>query len=82
MERKSTGGAKEFSYSREELARIRATDTNSTKEFKESYRKWQEMRSQEKVEEEIFRKRQRNMLFIVIMLIAFALLLFVLRFLE
>jgi hypothetical protein len=80
-ERRSTGGAKEFSYSKEDLARIRATDTKSTKQFKESYQKWQEMKQQEKVEEAIFRKRQRNMLLIVIMLITFAIILFALRFL-
>lgn len=82
MERKSTGGAKEFSYTAKELDRIRATDTSRTKEFKESYHKWQEMRAQEKIEEEIARKRQRNLLFAVIMLILFALILLVLRFIE
>ena len=81
-ERRSTGGSKEFHYSKEELDRIRKTDTASTKKFKESYRKWEEHRAQERIEEEIARKRQRNMLFLVIMLIIFAIILLLMKFLP
>jgi uncharacterized protein YkwD len=38
--RVDTGGVKEFNYSKEDLKRIESEDTESTKEFKESYRKW------------------------------------------
>lgn len=43
-ERKSTGGTREFSYSKEDLERIRKTDTHATKDFKEAYHKWEKER--------------------------------------
>ena len=35
-----TGGLKKFRYSKEDIRRIQQEDTDSTSEFKESYRKW------------------------------------------
>jgi hypothetical protein len=61
-ERKSTGGMKEFSYSKEELSRIRSTDTASTRAFKEAYSDWQTRRAEEKIEEELRSQRMKLLL--------------------
>ncbi len=37
---KHTGGSKEFHYTSEDIQRIESEDTDSTREFKESLRKW------------------------------------------
>jgi hypothetical protein len=78
-ERKSTGGAKEFAYSNEDLKRIRSTDTSSTKAFKEGYRRWQEQRAVERIEEEKFRKQRRNMALLLILLFVMLVVLVFLR---
>jgi hypothetical protein len=67
-ERRSTGGRKEFSYTEEDLERIRNTDTPPTKEFKEEYRKWQERRIVERDVERKLRLRQRNMMILLALL--------------
>lgn len=40
-----TGGTKEFVYTKEDMKRIRSSDTDFTREFKEAYHKWQERRA-------------------------------------
>lgn len=79
-ERKSTGGSKEFSYTKEDLERIRKTDTGSTKEFKDAYRKWQEERIVQRQEERHFAERRRNLVFLLILLFLMIAVLLILRF--
>ena len=55
-ERHNTGGAKEFQYKKEDLERIRKTDTESTKELKKAYQQWQAKRIEEKKLDEEMRK--------------------------
>jgi hypothetical protein len=79
-ERKATGGAKEFSYTNEDMQRIRSTDTSSTKAFKEGYKKWQEQRIIEKAEEERFAKQRRNMIILLLLLFGALIVLIFLKF--
>ena len=39
-ERKSTGGTKEFYYTKQDEKEIVQTETDATKQFKESYTQW------------------------------------------
>ena len=61
-ERRITGGSKEFSYSKEDLHRIRTTDTASTKAFKQAYNDYRMKRGDEKVEQELKRERRKLLL--------------------
>jgi hypothetical protein len=74
-ETRHTGGAKTFSYTNEDLERIRSTDTSSTKDFKDAYAKWQAHRAEEKLLEKEFQKQRNVLLGITIMLALMALLL-------
>jgi hypothetical protein len=66
-ERKVTGGSREFRYRKEDLERIRSTDTGSTKEFKDAYRKWEVKKEEEKIEKELKRQRVRLVMIAVIL---------------
>lgn len=78
-ERHNTGGAKSFHYSKEDLERIRTTDTSSTKEFKKALSEWRAHREQERLLEEEFRKKRNMMVIVLIMLLLTLALLFWLR---
>lgn len=67
-ERHNTGGQKSFHYSKEDLERIRTTDTGSTKEFKRALEEWRARRAEERIEEEKFAKRRRTMILLLIFL--------------
>jgi hypothetical protein len=80
-ERKITGGTKEFAYSKEDMQRIRSTDTDSTKAFKAAYKDWQLKKGEERIEEELKRERFKLMLIAIGLTIA-AIVLIVISFLE
>ncbi len=68
-ERHNTGGSQEFNYKKEDLERIRKTDTESTKAFKEAYKGWQAKREEEKRLDEEMRQMRLRLLLIAIGLI-------------
>ncbi|HIH24047.1 TPA: hypothetical protein HA251_03375 [Candidatus Woesearchaeota archaeon] len=78
-ERHNTGGQKSFHYSKEDLERIRTTDTASTKEFKAALAEWRTRRAEERIEEEKFAKRRRTMILLLIFLFLALIFLFALR---
>jgi hypothetical protein len=67
-ERHTTGGTKEFRYSKEDLERIQRTDTIRTREFKEALRTWRAHRGEERRLAEEFRKRRRMIVIILVLL--------------
>jgi hypothetical protein len=70
-ERHNTGGNQEFHYEKEDLERIRKTDTGSTKEFKKAYQDWQAKRLEEKrLDEEMRAMRLRLLLIAIGLLLA------------
>ena len=80
-ETRSTGGAKQFQYKKEDLERIRSTDTQSTKAFKESLRKWNESKIKEKELEKLVQEQRKRLLWIAIVLVLLALALLLVWFL-
>ncbi len=59
-ERVNTGGTVDFEYSKEDMDRIRNTDTDSTRDFKEGLKKHYS---------ELEERRKRNKIFLEIMAI-------------
>jgi|GEM_PF-4907688 len=85
-ERRETGGAKEFHYTKEESERIRLTDTSSTKAFKESYHSWNAKKEQKELErlraeEQRLEQLRKNLIIGLITVIVMLALLMLLRFL-
>ena len=78
-ERKTTGGTKEFAYTKEDMERIRSTDTPSTKAFKDAYRQWDAQRRVERIEEQKFRRQRRNMALLLVLLFVMLIVLVFLR---
>lgn len=83
--RRATGGTKEFHYTKEDLDRIRKTDTESTKKFKEAYKHWemnQRIRKEEQAfEKELGKQKMRMIGMLVGLLVVLGILLF-LRFMQ
>ena len=65
-ETSQTGGEKQFSYSKEDDERIRSEDTDSTRDFKREYDKWQDSKNNNRLNIKIF--------LIILIIIIFALL--------
>jgi hypothetical protein len=79
MERKTTGGAKQFSYTKEDLARIRGKDTEATKRFKEAYQEWQAQRKEERTLEKELEQKRKRLTVSIILLVALLVFVLVLR---
>ena len=80
-ERRATGGSKEFHYDKEDLERIRTTDTDSTRAFKEAAQEYSVRRREEREFERIQEHRMR-LTFVVVGLGALVVLLLLIRFLK
>jgi hypothetical protein len=74
-----TGGTKEFTYTKEDLERIRKTETESSKAFKDAYAKWQVERLLDR-KEKSFEKSRRSMIILLVLLFLMLAFLIFLRF--
>jgi hypothetical protein len=80
MERKHTGGTKEIRYQKEDLARIRSTDTGSTARFKEALQTYTRERKAERELERHFEQSRRKLIMALVFLFILLCLLLSLRF--
>jgi hypothetical protein len=84
-EHRTTGGAKEFHYTKEQLEKIRSTDTQSTKAFKEALKDLNKKRLAEKEQAQeldaLMHKQRKHLTIIFVVLLVLAVLAIALLFL-